>query len=123
MTERCRNGARHMRYAGLLLMVLLLAGCDYLPFGFTSVAEILAHPASFDGQDVKIRGTVKDATKVPILDLKVYTLEDHGADVAVFTDGALPAVGQSVTVRGKVESTAIINGRSLGLHIEQQAGS
>ncbi len=119
MTEGCRDGARRIRHAFLLLTVLLLAGCDYLPFGFTSVTEILAHPTSFEGQDVKVRGTVKDATKVPILDLKVYTLEDHGADVAVFTDGALPAVGQSVTVRGKVESTAIINGRSLGLHIRE----
>lgn len=122
-TERRRDGARRIRYAGLLLTVLLLAGCDYLPFGFTSVTEILAHPTSFEGQDVKIRGTVKDATKVPIIDLKVYTLEDHGAEVAVFTDGSLPAVGQSVTVRGKVRSTAIINGQSLGLHIEQQTGS
>lgn len=123
MTERGRDGAHCIRYAGLLLTVLLLAGCDYLPFGYTSVAEIIAHPASFDGQDVKIRGTVEDAMKVPILDLKVYTVQDHGADVSVFTDGSLPAVGQSITVRGKVESTAIINGQSLGLHIQQHTGS
>jgi cytochrome c-type biogenesis protein CcmE len=123
MTEGCRDRARRVRPAALLLTVLLLAGCDYLPFGFTSVTEILAHPTSFEGQEVKIRGTVKDVTKVPILDLKVYTVQDHGAGIAVFTNGTLPAVGQTVTVKGKVESTAIINGQSLGLHIEQQTGS
>ena len=43
--------------------LLALSGCDYLPFGFTPVKEIVASPAQFEGKEVRVRGKVKDITQ------------------------------------------------------------
>jgi hypothetical protein len=35
------------------------------------------------------------------------------------TDGNLPAVGERVTLKGIVQSTLIIGGQSVGLHVNE----
>lgn len=97
---------------------LVLAGCDYLPFGYTALKEIVAAPAQFEGREVKVKGRVRDVIKLPILG-QAYTLEEGGAEVMVSTQGALPAVKAEVALKGTVKSTAIIGGQSLGLRIEE----
>jgi len=104
---------------GFLAGALALGGCDYLPFGTTPIKDIVAAPASFEGKEVKLRGTVKSVTKVPLLDIRQYTLDDGSGEVAVYTTGDLPAEKAKVLVKGKVESTAIIAGQSLGLRIQE----
>lgn len=60
---------------------------------------------------------VKDATKIPLLELKLFVISDKGAEIAVVTAQALPVVGDTVAVRGTVESAAIFGGQSLGLRV------
>src|SRR5512135_2142284 len=103
----------------LTMLALSLGGCNYLPVGTTPIKDIVAAPASFEGKDVKLRGTVKDVTKVPLLDIRQYTLDDGGGEITVVTAGDLPAEKANVLVKGKVESTAIIAGQSLGLHVKE----
>jgi hypothetical protein len=102
-----------------VLAAALLAGCDYLPFGYTSIREITAAPASFEGKEVKLKGEVTDITKVPLLDLKSFVLHDGTGEIAVTTKGALPAVKSKVALAGTVASAAIIGGQSLGLHVSE----
>ena len=97
----------------------MLAGCDYLPFGYTSIREITAAPASFEGKEVKLKGEVKALTKVPLLDLKSFVLQDGTGEIAVTTKGALPAANSKVVLTGTVASAAIIGGQSLGLHVSE----
>lgn len=103
----------------LLMMVGALAGCDYLPVGTTPVKDIVAAPASFEGKEVKLRGTVKEVTKVPILDIRQYVLSDGSGEIVVVTSGDLPAEKSTVLVKGKVESAFIVGGQSLGLHVRE----
>jgi hypothetical protein len=100
-------------------LALALAGCDYLPFGYTPVSDIAAAPANFEGKEVKLRGTVNDVTKVPMLNVKSYTLREDTAEITVQTAGDLPAVNDRVALKGIVKSAVIIGGQSLGLHVEE----
>jgi len=100
-------------------LALALAGCDYLPFGYTPVRDIVAAPANFEGKEVKLKGTVRDVTKVPLLNMKSYILRDDTAEITVATEGNLPAVNDHVALKGTVKSSMIIGGQSVGLRVEE----
>ena len=102
-----------------LLVVATLAGCDYLPFGYTPIKDIVAAPANFEGKEVRLKGRVKDITKVPIVELKSFVLQDETGEISVSTQGTLPAVNDSVMVKGIVKSAVIVGGQSLGLHVSE----
>lgn len=104
---------------GAALAMLALTGCDYLPFGYTPIKEIVAAPGQFEGKEVKLKGRVATITKLSILEIKIYTLQDGTGEIAVITQGALPAVNDNVALRGTVKSAAIIGGQSLGLRVEE----
>jgi hypothetical protein len=105
------------RWLGLVLLASVLAGCDALGLGFTPIKDIVASPAQFEGREVKVAGVVSSVTKVPFVEVKAYTLRADGAELLVTTEGTPPALGEKVSVRGKVENTAIVSGRSLGLRL------
>jgi hypothetical protein len=98
-------------------IALPFAACDVLGIGYTSIKEIVAAPARFDGQEVKVTGVVTSATKVPLVETKAYVIRADDAELTVTTLGALPALNEKVSVQGKVESAAIVGGRSIGLHL------
>ena len=96
-----------------------LAGCDYLPFGYTPIKELVAAPGSFDeGKEVKIKGKVVDVIKLPILG-QAYVVRDDGADITVMTNDTLPPLNSDVALKGIVRSTAIVGGQSIGLRVEE----
>ncbi|MBU1689387.1 MAG: hypothetical protein KJ958_05085 [Gammaproteobacteria bacterium] len=103
----------------VLAFLLALSGCDYLPFGFTPVKEIMTSPAQFEGKEVRVKGKVKDIVKVPLVDLKLYVLDDGSGEVTVVAGESLPAVNETVTVKGVVESMVIMGGESIGLRIKE----
>jgi hypothetical protein len=107
----------HAVVVAVLTATLALAGCDYLPFGYTSVKEITAAPASFEGKEVKVKGKVKGS--LTLLGMKAFVLRDDTGEIAVSTAGELPAVGSDAAVRGTVRSSAIIVGASIGLRVEE----
>ena len=95
-----------------------LAGCDYLPFGYTPIKEIVAAPGSFEGKEVKIKGKVVDVIKLPILG-QAYVVRDDDADITVMTNDTLPPLNSDVALKGIVRSTAIVGGQSIGLRVEE----
>lgn len=101
------------------LLAALLAGCDYLPFGFTEIGKIETDPTSFEGKEVKVRGEVTGTARIPFLDSRMYTVSDATGEILVFTSGELPRQGEKVAVAGKVESAAIIGGESFGVRIRE----
>jgi cytochrome c-type biogenesis protein CcmE len=114
MTEVwCSTG----RVAFTIAFALALAACDQLPFGYTDLRAIEQNPAQYEGKEVKVRGTVVDVLKLPIVDIRVFTLRDETGQLPIHTNGAVPALKQSVAVKGRVESAAIIGGQSLGLRV------
>lgn len=108
------------RRLAIALLAFALAACDALGLGYTPIKEIVAAPARFEGAEVKVKGVVASVTKVPFVETKAFTLRDDGAELLVTTEGAAPVVGEKVSVRGKVENTAIVGGRSLGLRLVER---
>ena len=108
----------HRAGAVVLLSAWLLAGCDYLPFGYTTIKEIAAAPGSFEGKEVKIRGTVIAAIKLPILG-QSFTVRDETGEIMVMTNGTLPQEKAEVALTGIVKSAAIVGGQSIGLRVEE----
>jgi hypothetical protein len=106
------------RLLASLFLALALAGCDYLPFGYTPIKDIVAAPAAFEGREVKLKGRVTNAIKLPILG-QAFTLADGGGEIFVLAQGPLPAVNAEVALKGTVRSAAIIGGQALGLRVEE----
>ncbi len=94
---------------------LTLAGCDY--FGFTPIKEILASPAQFEGQEVKVKGRVTRVAK--ILAMSGYNLRDETGEITVITYGKLPGENDEVAIKGKVKSAVIMGGNAIGLRVEE----
>ncbi|MBI4205846.1 MAG: hypothetical protein HY527_12545 [Betaproteobacteria bacterium] len=97
---------------------LVLAGCEYLPFGYTPIKDIVAAPGSFESREVKIKGKVTEAIKLPILG-QAFILRDESGEITVITQSTLPSANAEVALTGTVRSTAIVGGQSLGLRVEE----
>jgi hypothetical protein len=104
---------------GAVIGLLVVAGCESLPFGYTAIKDIVAAPGQFEGKDVKLHGTVTGGIKVPLIDIKGYTLRDDTGEIPVLTHGTLPATNARVSLTGVVKSVAIVGGESLGLRVEE----
>ena len=101
----------------VLGVALSIAACDMLGIGYTPISEIVASPARFEGQEVKVTGVVTSATKMPFVDMKAFVIKADGAELTVTTLGSLPAVNEKVSVQGRIESAAIVGGSSIGLRL------
>ncbi|MGA0033769.1 MAG: hypothetical protein ACO3HA_10620 [Burkholderiales bacterium] len=119
MEKLNKNNDLIVFWTALLIAVLLLAGCDALGLGVTPIREVTTAPANFEGKEVRLKGRVLSVTKLPLLDMKAYTLRDDSGEITVLTQGELPAVNDTLGVSGKVSSAVIIGGQSLGLRVEE----
>jgi hypothetical protein len=100
-----------------LFLLLLLAGCDYLPCGFTPIGEIVRNPGSLEGKTIKVKGEVTEVTKIPLLEWKSYTLRDDSGEILVLTEETLPALHKKTAIKVQVQTMAIINEQSFGLRL------
>lgn len=96
---------------------LTLAGCDYLPFGYTPIGEIIRSPGSFEGKAIKVKGEVTEVIKIPLIELKSYSLRDDSGEILVLTEGTLPTLNKKIAIKAQVKTMAIINEQSIGLRL------
>jgi hypothetical protein len=101
-------------HALVLVTTLSLVGCDYLPFGFTPIGQIMEQSSSFEGREVKLRGRVINVNKIPILNISTYTLHDDTGEIVVVQPVEPPSIGDEVALRGRVESLLILAGQRYG---------
>ncbi|MFM8332548.1 MAG: OB-fold nucleic acid binding domain-containing protein [Candidatus Methylumidiphilus sp.] len=112
----CKHAGRCL----LLLCVLLgLSGCDYLPFGATPIGQVHHQSAAFDGREVKLRGKVVSVNKIPLIDVKFYTLSDDTGEVFVSPQAQLPRVGDVLVVRGQVKNLGIFANYGVGTWLQE----
>lgn len=95
---------------------IMLAGCG---INATPIRDIIASPANYDGKEVTLHGIAKDATRIPLVDMKSYVLKDDTGEIMVLTTGDLPKTNEKLTVKAKVANLAIINGESLGMTVTE----
>jgi hypothetical protein len=81
----------------LVVAALIAAG----PAAATTIADIVANPEGYSGQQVTVVGTVA-APKAEYAGETVYTLSSGDRRITVFGRGAAPGVGDQVQVGAKV---------------------
>jgi hypothetical protein len=102
------------RVASLIMLLSLAYAFPLYASGITAIQEINTSPANFDGKEVTLSGITKDPTRIPVIDLKAYVLEDNTGEITILTVSDLPETGIKLTVRVRIESLAIIKGEALG---------
>ncbi|MCH9638618.1 MAG: hypothetical protein K0U40_03890 [Betaproteobacteria bacterium] len=83
----------------------------------TPINDVKTLTINFDGKEVLLKGITKEPTRIPIMSLKAYVLEDESGEVTILTNDDLPLMNKEITIRGRVESLAIIKGEALGLTV------
>ena len=92
---------------------------DYLPFGFTEIAQLKENPNIYEGQRVKIRGEVVDALRIPLVGSSSYVLDDGTGEVKVITNLSTPKLGSKIAIIGIGSNALIIGGESIGFRIRE----
>lgn len=109
---------------GLVGLSLMLGGCDRvfdaLPGNYTAIAAIDQAPAGYEGQMVRVKGTVASATKLPFASTRFFVLRDAaGNELQVSTALPLPPEGREIWSQGRIQNMAIIQGMGVGAYFEE----
>lgn len=112
-----------MTYAGRLLSIamlsaLVVAGCA----SSVRISELKGQPDKYQRKTVSISGTVTDAYGIPLLPFQLYKVDDGTGDITVVSRSTrTPSKGARVQVKGKVNEVAVVGGRSIGLHLDEDS--
>ncbi len=101
----------------ILILAILLTGNQASADEIVPINEINTSPVNFDGKEVKLKGIAKNPTRLPLVDLKSYVLEDKSGEITILTELDLPKMNEEITIRVKVKSLAIVQGEALGLMV------
>ena len=99
-----------------MLSAVLVAGCA----SSVRISELKAQPDKYERKTVSVTGTVTDSYGIPLVPFQLYKIEDGTGDITVVSRASRsPSKGARVQVKGKVSEVAVVGGRSIGLHIEE----
>src|SRR3982750_4778365 len=107
---------------GRLLLVAsfaaVLTGCASLHTA--KISDLQRRPSHYRDHTVSIDGVVTSSWGVPLLPFRFYKVADETGEVTVLSDARrMPATGEHVRVKGRVEDVAAIGGHALGLHLRE----
>ena len=111
------------RFLGSLAAVALattLGGCA-LSLRNPDIAELQRHPGRYQDRTVSVSGVVTSSWGVPLVPFRFYKVDDGTGQVTVLSQSArMPATGERVRVRGRVQDVGMFGGRSVGLHLREE---
>ena len=110
---RTMSSAR--RTIGILAVAILLAGSCSGLFP-TRIGDIHASPRKFDGKQVTVKGTVAEI--VNLLFVKYFVVRDETGEIPVVAERILPAMGETVTITGKVQEAFALGDERLIVIVE-----
>lgn len=85
------------------------------------IADLQRHPGRYTNHTVSVSGVVTSSWGVPLVPYRMYKVDDGTGEVTVLSQSTrMPAKGERVRVKGRVEDVAMLGGRALGLHIREE---
>jgi hypothetical protein len=85
------------------------------------IADLQRHPGRYTNHTVSVSGVVTNSWGVPLIPYRMYKVDDGTGEVTVLSQSSrMPAKGEHVRVKGRVEDVAMLGGRALGLHIREE---
>ena len=87
-----------------------------------SIADLQRHPGRYQDETVSVSGVVTNSWGLPLVPFRLYKVDDGTGEVTVVSQNArMPARGEHVRVKGKVNEVAVLGGQALGLHLREEA--
>jgi len=107
-----------LRLSVALLGVLLLLGCAAR---VVRIAELKDQPAKYGNKSVTVDGVVTRSWGIPLVPFQFYNVDDGSGEITVTSNaGRTPTQGTHVTVKGRLNEVAVLGGRSIGLHLQEE---
>jgi hypothetical protein len=110
-------------FSRLIVVAVLAAGASgcALSLRNPSISDLRQHPGRYQDHTVTVNGVVTTSWGLPLVPFRFYKVDDGTGEVTVLSDGRrMPARGERVRVKGRVEEIAILGGRPLGLHLRER---
>jgi hypothetical protein len=108
---------RRSSFVAILAAVVLAAGCAARQ---VRIADLKDQPTTYNDKSVRITGMVTSSFGIPLVPFQLYNVEDGTGEITVVSrSGRAPATGTRVEVTGKLSEVAVLGGRSIGLHIQE----
>jgi len=106
-------------FAAAAAFAVVVSGCAALHS--PSISELQRHPGRYQAHSVSLNGVVTSTWGLPLVPFRMYKVDDGTGEVTVLSEGRrMPAKGERVRVRGRVEEVALFGGRPLGLHLRER---
>ncbi len=108
------------RVAFVAALAAFTSGCA-MSLRSPNISELKNHPGRYTDRTVSVSGTVTSSWGVPLLPFRFYKVDDGTGELTVLSGSTrMPARGEHVRVKGKVQDVAVLGGRAVGLHIREQ---
>ena len=110
-----------IRFVAVAAVATTLSGCA-LSLRNPDIADLRRHPGRYQDRTVSVSGVVTSSWGLPFVPYRYYKVDDGTGEVTVLSQGSrMPASGERVRVKGRVQDVAIVGGRPLGLHIREES--
>ena len=101
-------------------LALALSGCA-VSLRNPNISDLQRHPGRYQDQTVSVSGVVTSSWGLPLLPFRFYKVDDGTGEVTVLSEsGRMPATGERVRVKGRVQEVAVFGGRPIGLHLREE---
>ena len=105
----------------LVALVAAFASACALSLRNPDIADLQRHPGRYQDRTVSVSGVVTSSWGLPLVPFRMYKIDDGTGEVTIVSQNTrMPAKGEHVRVRGRVEDVAMMGGRALGLHIREE---
>jgi hypothetical protein len=108
------------RVALVVALAAFTSGCA-MSLRSPNISELKDHPGRYTDRTVSVSGVVTSSWGVPLVPFRFYKVDDGTGELTVLSGSThMPARGEHVRVKGKVQDVAVLGGRAVGLHIREQ---
>jgi hypothetical protein len=105
----------------LVALVAAFASACALSLRNPDIADLQRHPGRYQDRTVSVSGVVTSSWGLPLVPFRMYKVDDGTGEVTVLSEGLrMPAKGEHVRVKGRVQEVAVLGGRPLGLHLREE---
>jgi hypothetical protein len=124
MTQRSKvpgfSGSTVLGSVAALALAATLSGCA-ISLRNPDIADLQRHPGRYQDRTVSVSGVVTSSWGVPLVPFRFYKVDDGTGELTVLSQSSrMPASGERVRVKGRVQDVAMLGGRAVGLHLREE---
>ena len=109
------------RFVAIAALAVIAQGCA-LSLRNPDIVDLQRHPGRYTDRTVSVSGVVTSSWGVPLVPFRFYKVDDGTGELTVLSQSTrMPAKGERVRVKGKVQDVAVLGGHALGLHIREDS--